>query len=253
MAAVRFLIVPGIGKTSSALNFSHKVRGQLLGYATSTPELVIVASSAASGVFDVGFWNIASSNIINWLLFLGALFLFQQYRDLRKITFIDEFSFGLFSVILPLALYTFEVQSSVLLCTVLLFVFFSYKALDSILNRRVAIAERNEKKAGNLFAGVIRMVSGVLVIVVAGRYLGGIAEDLVVELGVASWLIGWILGLVSSIPEMGGFIEIYRKHKEDRTIDGIDDTQEALDSLVASNMSNLCIILPIGGFIVALL
>ena len=52
---------------------------------------------------------------------------------------------------------------------------------------------------------------------------------------------------------MRGFFEIFRKHKKADTLEGIEDTQEALDALVASNMSNLGIILPIGIFIAALM
>lgn len=251
--AVRFLVVPAIDKASLALNFGSKARGQLLGYVTSTPELTIVISSAAAGVFDAGFWNIASSNIINWALFLSALLTFRQYRDLKRKTFIDEISFGLFSVILPLVLYRFRVQGSVLLGVCLLFVFVIYKALDRRLNRRVSVLEGRGKKTENLFFVMLSMIVGLILIVVSGWYLGGVAEDLVVELGVSVWMIGWILGFISSIPEMTGFFEIYRKYKRAGTLRGIDDTQEALDSLVASNMSNLGIILPVGVFIVAFL
>jgi Ca2+/Na+ antiporter len=251
--AVRFLIVPGIDKTSLALNFGSKARGQLLGYVTSIPEFVIVISSAAAGVFDAGFWNIASSNVINWVLFLSAVFTFRQCRDLKRSTFVDEISFGIFSVVLPLVLYKFEVQGSAILATCLLFVFIAYKVVDRRLNRRVNAAEKRDEDVSNLFFALSSIVTGVILIAVSGWYLGGVAESLVVELGVSAWMIGWILGFISSIPEMSGFFEIYRKHKKAGTLKGIDDTQEALDTLVASNMSNLGIILPVGVFIAAAL
>lgn len=254
VSAVRFLIVPGIDKACLVLKYGSKARGQLLGYATSTPELVIVISSAAAGVFNVGFWNIATSNIINWILFLSAVFSFRQCRDLKRKAFIDEFSFGLFSVILPLVMYKYEVQGSVLLGTGLLLFFIFYKAVDRRLNRRVGVVEdRADNKTRNLFPIILSIIIGVVPIVVAGRYLGEIAKDLVVELGISAWMIGWILGFVSSIPEMSGFFEVYRKHKKAGMLRGIDDTQEGLHTLIASNMSNLGIILPVGVFLVALL
>jgi len=235
------------------MKFGSKARGQILGYVTSIPELVIVVSSAAVGVFDAGFWNIASSNIINWVLFLSAVFTFRQCRDLRRRTFIDEISFGLFSVLLPLALYKFKIQGSVLLATCLLFVFIVYKALDHRLNLRVRAVEERHEEFSNLFFTLSSIVAGTILIALSGWYLGGVAESLVVELGVSAWMVGWILGFISSIPEMSGFFEIYRKHKRAGTLRGIDDTQEALDTLVASNMSNLGIILPVGVFIAAAL
>lgn len=128
-----------------------------------------------------------------------------------------------------------------------------YKALDRRFNQRVSVLEERGKKAVNLFFVLLSMIVGIILIVVSGWYLGGVAEDLVVELGVSVWMIGWILGFISSIPERTGFFEIYRKYKKAGTLRGIDDTQEALDSLVVSNMSNLGIILPVGVFIVAFL
>ena len=69
VAAVRFLLIPGIGKIGAALKFSPKVRGQMIGYATSIPELTVLVAGAFAGVFSAGLWNIASSNIINAVLF----------------------------------------------------------------------------------------------------------------------------------------------------------------------------------------
>jgi len=201
--SVRFLIMPGIDKASKAMGFGSKARGKLLGYVTSAPEWVIVVSSAAMGVYDAGFWNIASSNIINWLLFLAAVFVFQQSHDLKRKATKDEIAFGIFSVALP-----------------------------------VAIAS---------------ILAGIVVILSSGYYIGDVAENLIRVSGVPAWMIGWILGLISSIPEMSGFIEIYRKYKKAGSLRGIDDTQEALDALVASNMCNLCVILPFGILIVAAL
>ena len=252
--AVRIFIVPGIDKICLFLNYSSKTRGQFLGYATSIPELAIVISSAAAGVFDVGFSNIATSNIINWILFLSAVFSFRQCRDLKRKTFIDEISFGLFSVIIPLVMYKYEVQSSVLIGTGLLLLFIIYKILDSRLNNRAGTLENGVNiKTMNLVSLILYIITGVVLIVVASIYLGKIAKELVVESGILPWIIGWILGFVSSIPEMSGFFEVYRKHKKAGTLRGIDDTQEGLDTLVASNMSNLGIILPVGVFIAALI
>ena len=104
----------------------------------------------------------------------------------------------------------------------------------------------------NLLAAIASIVAGMLVILVAGFYIGSVAENLIRELGVPAWMIGWKLGLISSIPEMSGFFEIFRKYKQAGTGKGINDTQEALDALVASNMCNLCLILPFSILIVAL-
>ena len=73
-----------------------------------------------------------------------------------------------------------------------------------------------------------------LVMLVAGYHNGGVAENLIRELGVPAWMVGWILGLISSIPEMSGFFETFRNYKQAGSLKGLDDTQEALDALVAT-------------------
>jgi Ca2+/Na+ antiporter len=97
------------------------------------------------------------------------------------------------------------------------------------------------------------LLFGLILIVVAGKFIGSTARALIIEFKIPAWMIGWLLGLVTSTPEMIGFFEIYRKHKTRGSLSGIQDTQEALDTLVSSNMCNLGIILPIGVYLLVLL
>jgi Ca2+/Na+ antiporter len=90
------------------------------------------------------------------------------------------------------------------------------------------------------------MALGILAVLAAGRYLGRSAHALIIELGIPTWVIGWILGLVTSLPEAVSFCEIYRLEKARGRLHLRHDTQQGLDALVASNMSNLGIILPAG-------
>ena len=88
---------------------------------------------------------------------------------------------------------------------------------------------------------------GIVIVIAAGRFLGTSAGVLIETLSMPIWLVGWILGLITSIPELTSFFEIYRLSKKKGTLESSDrDTQEALDALVASNMANLGIILPVG-------
>lgn len=77
---------------------------------------------------------------------------------------------------------------------------------------------------GSGWGGFIKLLLGLLVIVVAGWKLGTAAEELILILGIASWIIGWILGFVSSIPEISGPFEVYRKHHREDSLKGLHDT-----------------------------
>jgi Ca2+/Na+ antiporter len=90
------------------------------------------------------------------------------------------------------------------------------------------------------------MAAGIAVVLLSGRFLGSSAGALVVQLHVPAWAVGWILGLVTSVCELASFIEIYRIHRPKDSPEHIRDTQEAIDALVASNIANLGLILPLG-------
>ena len=84
--AVRYILIPGIGRMGAALRFSAKLRGQVIGYATSIPELTVLLAGALNGVFIAGMWNIAASNIINWALFLITVFAFRSKLNRQVVT-----------------------------------------------------------------------------------------------------------------------------------------------------------------------
>ena len=252
VASVRFLIVPSIDSLSRNLTLNAKTRGQILGYATSTPELVIIVASAMSGVFDAGFWNIASSNIINTILFFSAVFFWKQFDDLRHRPFLDELILALASLLIPVVLFLTGAQGSLTLGIGLIGLFIVYKLLDRKWNPVRQASAPEKRSNGLIVVPLTGLIFGVTLIILAGWNLGSVAEDLIIRLGIPSWIIGWLLGFVSSIPEMSGFFEVYRKHKAHDLLHELDDSQEALDSLVASNMSNLCLILPLGILVLAL-
>ena len=247
VASVRFLLIPGISKIGAALKFSPKTRGQVIGYATSVPEFTVLVAGALNGVFTAGLWNIAASNIINWALFLITVFVLRQQLDLKNRGFADEIIFGILSVIIPLLLFALHIPIGWLAAAGLLLFFIVYKVMDRRLNKGGAPAILPPgAKDGTLGGGSILLGIGTLIILAAGNFLGRSAGALIQQLSVPSWAVGWILGLVTSVCELASFIEIYRMHKPKDSPTHIRDTQEALDALVASNLSNLGLILPIG-------
>jgi len=247
VVAVRFLLIPGIGRMGVALKFSPKVRGQMIGYATSVPEFTVLVAGALAGVFDAGLWNIAASNIINWALFLLTVLAFHQQLDLKHKGFIDEIFFGILSVVIPLLMFAFHVGTGFITVGGLLLFFVLYKVFDKRLNKEGKPAPVPPgAENGTLGGGIVFLVLGILVVLFSGKFLGTSAGSLIKQLHVPAWAVGWILGLVTSVCELASFIEIYRIHKPKDGPFHIKDTQEALDALVASNIANLGLILPIG-------
>ena len=246
VGAVRVLLIPGIEVLCVTLHLSTKTKGQVIGYATSIPEFVVVISSAFAGVFDAGFWNIAASNIINCVLFVSAVAAYRQQLDLLNIAFADEIVFCVLSVLIPLAMFKIQVELTISVAFGLLICFAVYKAADRWANPKPERHEEGGETPRSTAKGAAGLLCGVALILVAGKFMGAKARVLIVSVGTPAWLIGWILGLITSLPELTSFFEIYRLSKKSGRLDLLQDTQEGLDALVASNMSNLGVILPVG-------
>jgi Ca2+/Na+ antiporter len=246
VAAVRYLLVPGIGQVCAALKFSIKTRGQIIGYATSIPELTMVVAGAVAGVFDAGMWNIAASNIVNWGLFLATVLMFRQQLDLVRKHFIDEIVFGLMSVAVPLALCLITLKISYWTAAGLFALFAFYKYLDRVLNRPSPTTSAAAHAKGSLRRGSLSILAGIVIVLASGIFLGNSANVLIKTLSVPAFAVGWLVGLITSVCEFASFISIYQVNRRKDGPDYIADTQEALDALVASNISNLGLILPFG-------
>jgi Ca2+/Na+ antiporter len=242
----RFLLIKGIQLTSDAWRIPRKVQGQIMGYATSGPELVGTVSTAAKGLLGAGLWNVTASNIINLILFMSAVLYFGRSKALAKRKFADEIGFALGAIVLPVILVTREQWAKSHWTALILFGFFvTYLILDKKFNPPDPGEKGNDtpKDPSKGPRGILFILLGIGGIIVAGNYLGIVAESIVNQLRVPEWAVGWILGLVTSLPELTGFYAVFalaKKRKDD------ESCQQNLDNLVASNMSNLGLIYPIG-------
>ena len=247
IAFVKYGLLKGIDHIAGALKLSAKARGQITGFATSVPELVCLVSAGIAGVWEAGLWNIASSNIINACLMLAAILYFRQFRELMNRRFVDEIFFASTAIMVPIVLMIFSMDTHWSLVPLLLGLFVVYQVVDRKVNRPSPDDDPAESEAvGNLPFGVILGLAALVCIAVAGIFLGGATADVVQKLGVQPVIAGWILGFVTSIPEMVSFFAVYSAAKRNGKLHELNDTQEALDNLTGSNMANVGIVYPLG-------
>jgi len=247
---VKFGLLHGIDHIANAMSWSAKSRGQVTGYATSVPELVCLVSAGLAGVWEAGLWNIASSNIINSGLMLCAVLFYRQFNELLNVRFIDEIGFASLAVLVPILLMHFGLDQQWYLVPILLGFFVIYRFVDRKVNR-ISIEtdggiETTEEPVGSLPFGIILGISALIAIAIAGMFLGDATADVVEQMGVSPEIAGWILGVVTSIPELVSFFAIYAASKRAGKSQSLNDTQEALDNLTGSNMANVSIVYPIG-------
>jgi len=241
----RDLLIRGITQAGMAWRIRPKVQGQVLGYATSAPELVGTAATAAQGLLGAGLWNIAASNIINVTLFMSAAIYFKRTGALVKREYIDELGFAAAAISFPLVLSQKAEWAGSPWTALVLFGFFCvYLIVDRLVNAHDeddSEAEPADISMG--WWGVGRIVLGVLGIMITGHYLGVVAESIVNEVGVPEWAVGWVLGVITSLPELTSFFAVFSAA---RGMPGDDACQRNLDNLAASNMSNVGLVYPIG-------
>lgn len=262
IAAVRLLVINGLERLAQVLGWSAKTKGQILGYATSLPELVAVLATALNGRESLagGFWNIASSNVINLVLFLAAVVFYLRHWELLNPRFIEEISFCGFSVLLPLVLAATGVHPSLVLGLALLGCFLGYQLLDRNLaelqGKRGQEFEGQPLDQGEGIAAdhtqhgrrmaLALLMTGSVVLTIAGHRLGNSAELLIEAIHLPAWLVGCCLGLVTSVPELTSFFELYGRSTGQGETRRLDATQANLDTLVSSNMANIGLIYPLG-------
>lgn len=244
IGVARFGLVPALSQMAGALKWSSKARGQATGFATSSPELVALVASGLAGVWNAGLWNIASSNIINLVLALVATLYYGRGRDLLAKRFWDELGFSILAVFVPIGLMLAHFDTHVATVPLLLLFFVIYKIADRKLNAPEEFAETDTP--GSLGFGILMALTSLALIAFAGVYLGGATREVVTVAGVPAAATGWILGFVTSLPEMVTFFSVYADAAKKGREAGLEETQEVLDNLAASNASNTGIIYPIG-------
>lgn len=244
--SVKFGLLRAIDHIAGALNWSAKARGQLTGYATSVPEFVCLVSAGLAGVWQAGLWNIASSNIINSGLMIIAVGYYRQFGELFNKRFLDEIFFAASAVAVPIVLMRFGMDTQWYLVPALLGFFAIYQLIDKQINRPHPDDETEDEAVGNLPLGIILGITALIAISIAGIFLGDATATVIEQLHIRPAIAGWILGVVTSIPEMVSFFAVYAaSHREGRAQD-LNDTQEALDNLTGSNMANVGIVYPLG-------
>ena len=247
---VKYGLLKGIDNIAGAMCLSAKARGQITGYATSVPEFVCLVSAGVAGVWEAGLWNIASSNIINTCLMLAAILYYRQLNELFNWRFADEIFFAGFAICVPVVLMVAGLDTHWLMVPVLLGLFLVYQLVDRSVNRSPNDVngkdETDSAPTGNLPFGIILGLSAIIAISIAGIFLGDATASVVKQVGVHPILAGWILGFVTSIPEMVTFFAVYAAAVKRGEQKGLDDTQEALDNLTGSNMANVGVVYPIG-------
>jgi Ca2+/Na+ antiporter len=242
---VKYGLVPGIDRVSLAMGWSAKSRGKATGYATSVPELVTLVAAGLSGVWMAGLWNIVSSNLLNGGLATTVMMVYGRGKELFHRRFAREICFAMLGILAPLVLMNLGMDTHWAVVPLLPCTFVAYILLDRSGGES---EEEIEEIAdhGSPLIGLVICTASLALIATAGLFLGQATREVVLSMGISPMLTGWILGLVTSLPEAVTFFEAYSTKRVRVDSDPLAGTQELLDNLAASNMSNSGLIYPLG-------
>ena len=265
VAISKFILVKALRGLAENLNLGAKIVGEIAGIATSIPELLTVTIASFKGMLGTTFYNIISSNVINFLQYFLSIVLNKNYKAIKNKGIIIQIILVILTIMIPIGLLKLENSLNIILAIILILLYFVFIIISKKVHIKYLSAEekgiikeeekkesieKNKNKATIIYIIWI-LLAGILLYFI-GDKLGVVLENLANMFGIPEYILGILLGFVTSIPELITFFEAQRHYKkeEDKIMLGVI---EATNNLLTSNILNLFVIQAIGIIIYCLI
>ena len=239
------------------LNLKPKTVGDIAGIATSVPELLTISASSFNGLLGASIYNVLSSNVINFIQYSVAIMLNKNQKALKNKAIRVDVILVIITIILPICFIFVKSELQFAMVPVFILLYIGFKKINSNVHKLHLYDENKEieknqakenrwergnkgKVAKNV--GVL-IVTGILLFIV-GNLLGDTLETLCIRFNVPEFIVGIVLGFVTSIPELITFFEAQKHHKNLQN--DMLGVIEATNNLLMSNVMNLFIIQSVG-------
>lgn len=253
----KYILVKTLRNLAENLKLKSKTVGNIAGIATSVPELLTICVSSFNGLVSASIYNVLSSNIINFIQYYAAILFNKNEKSLRnKAIKIDLFLVAL-TIILPVIFVITKTELQIAMVPVLFLLYLGFRKINDNVHKlylkeidkeiEEIQAHEDEKEIGNkrkIAKNVIILIGTGILLFGVGNLLGDTLENLCIRFKVPQLIIGIILGLVTSIPELITFFESQRHHSKSKN--DILGVVEATNNLLTSNMMNLFLIQSLG-------
>ena len=247
----KYILVGLIRKLAKILNLNSKTVGNIAGYATSVPELLTVVASSINGLMGASLYNILSSNIINFVQYMASIIINKNTKLLKNKVIKIDIILVLFTIILPIIFIGMNLEINIIAVIIFLILYVFFKRIDR--NAHNLYLEKSENKSRNIekqrqwlksIKYIILLILTSVLLFLVGNLLGETLENLCYRFNIPQIIIGILLGIITSIPELITFFEAQKHHKESEN--DIEGVIEATNNLFTSNILNLFIIQSIG-------
>ena len=259
----KYILVKTLRNLAENLKLKPKAVGNIAGIATSVPELLTICASSYSGLMSASIYNVLSSNVINLIQYYGAIILNKNQKYLKNNAIKVELFLVILTIILPIIFIAVKSELQILMVPVLIFLYLGFRKIDNnahkiYLKHQDKEIEEIQNKEDRWERGnkrkivkntLILLLTGILLFII-GNSLGDTLENLCLRFNVQQLVIGIILGIVTSIPELITFFESQKHYSKNK--DDILGVVEATNNLLTSNMMNLFIIQSAGIIVFAI-
>lgn len=233
--------VDGASATARYFKLSPLLIGiVIVGFGTSTPEMLVSASSALDGASGLALGNAYGSNISNIALILGTTALISPILVAKDV--LKKELPALLAITILSAFFLMDAAVSRLEAVILLVVFAIYMGWRIWDAKKVHTEPDVEENAEpiSLKKSIFWLVVGLLLLMASSKLMVMGAVALATELGVSDLVIGLtIVAVGTSLPELASSIIAARKGESDL----------ALGNIVGSNLFNTLVVVGIAGVI----
>lgn len=254
----KYILVTLLRKLSEALNLKAKTIGEIAGMATSIPELLTVGISSFSGLIGASITNILSSNIINLLQYIVAIFWNKNQKLLKNKAIILDLVLVIITIFIPIIFIMTNIELDLKVVLIFIISYLGFRLSNNYIHKLYLekedtkikeIEEENENKIEKnnkkILIYIVGLIGAGILLFIIGNLLGDNLEKLCNLFSIPEWIIGILLGAITSIPEFITFFESqrhYNKHSENQLLGVV----EATNNLLTSNILNLFVIQSLG-------
>ena len=261
----KYILANSLRNLAKAIEIKPKAIGNISGIATSIPELLTTTISGFKGLLETSIYNILSSNIINFILYILSIFINKNQKTLKNKVIIIELILVFVTIFIPIILSIDKQELNLYYAYIFIVLYLFLKLINNLVHKKYLnhsnVLENNKGKINkkkeneklklkeqykiNIIVkySLLIIFAGILLFFI-GDILSNSLEILCNNFNISQFIIGILLGFVTSIPEFITFFEAQKNYKDKE--EGII---EATNNLLSSNMINLFIIQSIGIFV----
>lgn len=260
----KYILVTTLRKLAESLKLKPKTVGNIAGYATSIPELLTITTSSLRGLSGASIYNIISSNVINFIQYIGAILLNKNVDKIKNRAIITDIILVIFTILIPIVLLKMNIELNIMIVPIFVILYILFRVINDNVHKMYLknedekieheIEVEEEKESKNRFQTIkyiiYLIITGILLYFV-GDKLGNTLENLCKLFNISEAIIGILLGFITSIPELMTFFESQKHYKKED--DDMLGVVEATNNLLTSNILNLFAIQTIGILITSIL